>query len=462
MTATMWIVTLWAMMLPILALALRVLELRRDTFFLLVYVQALAYVDIAPLLASSDLSTAIQDRYAWVQTWALVLFQIPVMLAYVVMLRRRRRKLPTQREYRVSATRLALFVGGSCALGIAYFVIGAKYDLLYRRIGEELASVQLSMNLVEFALYRAFIELGPFLIVVQLFLLRTHTNMSSRLRAWAWVGVALTTLLFMGYALVNTRLNALLTLAIIYAVVNVTSDGHRRIGLGAALGTVVLAAAGLYALRVVANVRLSFSNGDGIFALQNFLPVATREGQLDDTLRWRLNGVDLIAIIADNVEAQGPALGTAWVVPFVLSLDPIVRTPFSVEAKRANLTSAKTWLLLRYGGVSKADYYSCMLSDAYGNFSIYGFLFAGLVVGSIVAVATASLRWSAAPVGVVFAAFALTRVLPFEQEFESILFGWYKLIPFVIAALLVCPLRRPARRPEPIASAGSAPILSFE
>jgi len=68
MTATMWIVTLWAMMLPILALALRVLELRRDTFFLLVYVQALAYVDIAPLLASSDLSTAIQDRYAWVQT----------------------------------------------------------------------------------------------------------------------------------------------------------------------------------------------------------------------------------------------------------------------------------------------------------------------------------------------------------------------------------------------------------
>jgi hypothetical protein len=42
----------------------------------------------------------------------------------------------------------------------------------------------------------------------------------------------------------------------------------------------------------------------------------------------------------------------------------------------------------------------------------------------------------------VFAAFAITRALPFEQEFESILFGWYKLVPFVLFALAVYPLRR--------------------
>jgi hypothetical protein len=52
------------------------------------------------------------------------------------------------------------------------------------------------------------------------------------------------------------------------------------------------------------------------------------------------------------------------------------------------------------------------------------------------------LRWSAAPAAVVFAAFAITRVLPFEQEFESLLFGWYKLVPFVLVALLFYPLRR--------------------
>lgn len=441
MTATMWIVTLWATMIPIVALALRILEFRRDTFFLLIYVQTLAYVDIAPLFASTDVNVAMQDRYGWVQMWALLLFQIPLMLTYVYVLRRRRRVLPTERRFHVSATRTTFFILGSALLGVCHFVVAAKYGLLYRRLGEELSSIQLSMNLVEFALYRSFVELGPFLIAAQLLLLRTQTDMSSRLRAWGLLGFAITMLLFMGFAIVNSRLTAVLTLATVYAIMNVTSNA-RRINFGAVVGTVLLAVGGLYALQVVVNVRLSVSNGDGIFALQNFLPMATRQGQLDDTLRWRMNGVDLIAIIADNVETQGPAFGTAWAVPFVLSLDPIVRTPFTVQAKRANLTSAKSWLLLRYGGVAKTDYYSCMLTDAYGNFSIYGFLLAALVLGPIIAFATAALRWSAAPVGLVFAAFAITRVLPFEQGFESILFGWYKLVPFILMALAFYPLRR--------------------
>jgi len=348
MTATMWIVTLWAVMIPVFALALHVLELRRDTFFLLVYVQTLAYLDIAPLFASSDVNVATQNRYGWIQAWALVLFQLPLILTYILVLRRRRRALPVERHFRISSWRLGIFIIGNGAFGVVYFIVAAKYGLLYRRLGEELSSTQLSMGIVEFGLYRAFTELGPFLMAVQLVLLRARTEMSPRLRAWGWVGLVMTTLLYMGYAMINTRLTALMTLAILYAIVNVTSDSRRRLGFATVLGTTLLAVGGLYALRVVTNVRLSFSNGAGILALQNFLPVASHEGQLDDTLRWRLNGVDLIAIIADNVEAQGPALGTAWAVPFVLSLDPIVRTPFTVEAKRANLTSAKTWLLLRY------------------------------------------------------------------------------------------------------------------
>jgi hypothetical protein len=264
------------------------------------------------------------------------------------------------------------------------------------------------------------------------------------MRVWARAGLAFPTVWFLGYAVVNSRLYAIIALAIPYGILNTTSRPDRRLSVGVVAGTLMLAMGALYFIRVVENVRLSIGSGEGVFVLENFLPIAAREGQQDDTLRWRLNGVDLIAIIADNVEAQGPALGTAWAVPFVLSLDPIVRTPFSVEAKRANLTSAKTWLLLRYGGLAKADYYSCMLSDAYGNFSIYGFLLAALFLGYALGAATAAIRWSAAPAALLFAVFAITRLLPFEQEFESLLFGWYKLIPFVLVILLVYPLRRAA------------------
>jgi hypothetical protein len=448
MTLAMWLIALWAALVPILALAFGQLELRRDTFFLFVYLQALIYVDIAPILVTSDVNSATVSRYTWVQSWALLLFQVPLVIIYSVVIRRRRRSLPSEREFRLSSVRLGVFVVGSCLFGVAYFIVATEYGLLYRRLGEDLANIQLTMNLAEFAMYRAFIELGPFLMAVQVLLLRTQTNMSRRVRLWVWVGLLLTSLLFMMYALINSRLTAVMTLATLYGIVNVTSSRTSRLNIGTVLGTIVVSLGGLYAMRVVANVRLAFGNDESIFALRNFLPVASREGQADDTLGWRLNGVDLIAMIADNVEAQGPAFGAAWAVPAVLSLDPIVRTPFTVAAKTANLTTAKSWLLLRYSGVGKTDYYSCMLSDVYGNFSIYGFLLPAVLLGIVLARATAALRWSASPAAIVFAAFAMTRVLPFEQEFGSLLFGWYKLVPFVLVALLFYPLRRPRTRTQ--------------
>jgi hypothetical protein len=439
---SLWLIALWATLIPILGLAFRALELRRDTFFLLVYVQSLAYVDFAPTFASAELNTTTVDRYVWVMFWALVLFQLPITIMYAVGIRRRQRRLPTDRDFVVSPVRLAIFTIGCIVFGIAYWVIAAENGLLYRRLGEELSTVQLALSLPEFAVYRSFMELGPFLMSVQLLILRTQRTMSRGFRSLSWAGLILTGGLFMSYGLINSRLVALMTLVTMFGIVNVTSRRAKPLSIGMVLTTGVVAVTGLYAMRVVNNVRLTLATGGSMFDPANFLPVASAEGQNDDTLRWRLNGVDLIAMIADNVEAQGPAMGSAWTVPFVLSLDPIVRTPFTIAAKTANLTSAKSWLMLRYSGVGKADYYSCMLTDVYGNFSIYGFLLPAIVLGVVLARATAALRWSAKPAAVVFAAFAITRVLPFEQGFESILFMWYKLVPFVLVALVFYPLRR--------------------
>jgi hypothetical protein len=439
---SLWLIALWATLIPILGLAFHALELRRDTFFLLVYVQSLAYVDFAPTLASAELNTTTVDRYAWVMFWALVLFQLPITIIYAIGIRRRQRRLPADRDFVVSPVRLAIFTIGSIVFGIAYWVIAAENGLLYRRLGEELSSVQLALSLPEFAVYRSFMELGPFLMSIQLLILRTQRTMSSGFRSLSWAGLLLTSALYMSYGLVNSRLVALMTLVTMFGIVNVTSRRAKQLSVGMVLAAGVVAVTGLYAMRVVNNVRLTLGTGGSVFDPRNFLPVAATEGQNDDTLRWRLNGVDLIAMIADNVEAQGPAMGRAWAVPFVLSLDPIVRTPFTIAAKTANLTSAKSWLMLRYSGVGKADYYSCMLTDVYGNFSIYGFLLPAILLGVVLARATAALRWSAKPAAIVIAAFAITRILPFEQEFEVVLFTWYKLIPFLLVALVFYPLRR--------------------
>lgn len=439
----MWMIALWAILIPLLAIAAGWLRPRRDVFLLLVYAQSIIYIDIAPTLASSDVNAAMQARYVWVQAFVLGLFQLPLILLYCATMRRRRRRYGDERTFDVSRWRLATFVVVCTLHGIAYFVIAAKYGLLYRRVADELPTIQLSMSLVELAIYRSFIELGPFLIAAQLVLLRTHPPMS---RGVAWTsraGLAITTLLFLAYAMVNSRLYSIMVIAMLLGVVSVTSSGERRLRPTTILAIMIAGLGCLYVIRVVNGVRASFASGRSLASLDNFLPFSSaRSSTPDDEYRWRLNGVDLIAMIADNVEAQGPAMGSAWAVPFILSLDPIVKTPFTTEAKRASLTTAKTWLLLRYAGVSKADYYSCMLSDAYGNFAVFGFLFAAAIVGVVLATATAALRWSSAPAALLFAIFALERILPFEQGLETILFGWLKLVPFVIAFLLIFPLRR--------------------
>ena len=445
----MWVVALGAVLAIGVALATGALQLRRDSFFLLFYLQSVAYLNIAPTLAAPDVNVALQERYVWIQSWAFVLFQLPLLLLYCTLIRRRARHAAATRSFVFSRWRLQLFIGGAMVLGVGYFVVAARYGVVYRRIGgEELAAAQLRMSLPELAVYRTFLELGTFISAALLLVLRLPSNISPAFQRIARVGFAGATFLWLAYAATNSRLSAAMTIAMLYAVMNVTARTGRKFDPQLVMGAVLVVVGVVYTMQVVSNIRLSYSTGGGLFALENFLPIGSQGGQLDDTLRWRMNGIDLIAIIAENVETQGAAHGGAWAVPFVLSLDPIVRTPFTLAAKAAALTSAKSWLLLRYGGVSKTDYYSCMLSDAYGNFSIYGFLFAAAVSAFVLAIATGALSWSGSPAAICLGLFALTRILPFEQEFSTLLFGWLKLIPFVLLGVAFYPLRR-NRQPAP-------------
>ena len=51
--------------------------------------------------------------------------------------------------------------------------------------------------------------------------------------------------LYMSFALINTRLTALMTLVTMYGIVNVTSRATRRFNLGVVMGTLVVALGGL-------------------------------------------------------------------------------------------------------------------------------------------------------------------------------------------------------------------------
>jgi hypothetical protein len=334
--------------------------------------------------------------------------------------------------------------------------VALSRNLLYRRLGHVgLAAAQLDLSIAEFAFYRTFMELAPFLAVLFPAALRLGRATPGTRLLWR-AGFAVVGSVYAVNVVVNSRLWAVLFGAAVYGVLTVTAARPRSVRPERAVFAVVAVLLGFYALRVSENVRGRIANGGSAFDPANLLPTAPPEDG-DLGVEWRLNGVDLMAMIADRVEAEGPALGRAWAVPLLVSLDPIVRTSLTEQLKRAALTTAKSYLLLAYAGVGLPDYYSCSVSDAYGNLGLAGFVVVAVTLGGLVAYATAGLVSTAAPGGVVLACFVLSRILPFEQEFATLLFGWFKLVPLVGAVLLINPL---GRATAPLAARGRlAPAL---
>ena len=436
MNPQFWLPLVCAVALLLGALASGRLSVTDDFFLVFIYSQSLIYIDVAPTLAASNLSYATGERYATLQWTVLLLFQIPLVLVYLW--RRGRHTDATATPMPVDVPRAALLFGGSLALALVYFAIGLRHDLLFRRAGN-VTTGQLELSFIEFALFRSFTEVGTFLIAVQLFVIR-RCDPSERPR-WMTASFALSALAFLVYALINSRMMSVLFLATLYGMYIMTARERVRMRLSVVLAGALAVIAGLYSLRVANNVRQAYGAGDSVFAAANFSPVVVDRGTQSDPWTSRLNGLDLIVLISDNVERTGPAWGRAWAIPFVISLDPIVRTEFTVQAKRVELTTAKSFLLLMYAGIAVPDYYSCMLSDAYGNLGALGFLAAALVLAVVLAWALPRIGGAGTPLSIALALFALTRVLAFEQEFGAVLYGWIKMVPFVLAVMLVFPLR---------------------
>ena len=130
---------------------------------------------------------------------------------------------------------------------------------------------------------------------------------------------------------------------------------------------------------------------------------------------------------------------SVWLTLGVMAATPALLT--------AVIGLTRPTLAERFGnwGSVVTDTYSCMLSDAYGNFGNASFLAVGLTLALLMGLATRALHLSRSPARILVAVFVVSRVLPFEQEFASLLFGWWKLVPVVVLVLCVGPLvSRPA------------------
>jgi hypothetical protein len=417
----------------------------RHFFFLFFFSLTVAYLDVFPVLSLHEYAETalvglrvgppaeiVQD-YAIVQFYCLCFFQLPLVLGYFGLgLRPRGRRIVSN-------------PGGSRAIAIASIVFSLLFlwvllseGLLMARVSVDLTPVLIEMPFFKFFVYRLFQESGVFLIGVLFFLAHFSAGPARQLVWAAWV----TTVGAYGiWAVFNSRWSLLLLVVCSLGFwLAARGDKMPSPRVFARMASCVVL--GAYLATIVVNVRrIGFEDR---LSWRYFVPQGL--GAFGDEQSYmRLNGIDLMARLLPGIEREGPALGAAWgSVGWYLRrfTDPKGFDEFRLSRK----TTAKTYLMARYLGWDLTDYFSCTLTDLFGNFHVFGLLGGAVLLVMLLRFSASRFMAPRDGAALVLAVFVIVHAIVFDQEAVGLLFGWTKQLPILFAVLALRPFRVAAGR----------------
>jgi hypothetical protein len=410
----------------------------KSPVFPLVAAQAVVYLLVAPALVVWLDDPGARRGYATVQIEQLVFFLIPFFAIYLALATPRARSHIVAVE--VSAKRMLFLSAAFLAYDITYWVTVARLDLFTRRLGTDVIAElfgQLSLHelfVLRFHDTTVFLFPALFLVIA----LRATDRHIRRIGKFL-LTVAVASLLV--HTLLNSRLQ-LVVGAFALAVVFMR--------LRPPLGRRVLVKAGstfvLVTLLLMASTYAIRENRDWFGAAGPDDAAADRLERLGDPSHmaneWikRLDCVDLVNTIKPSLSRSGFAKGEAWRVPFYMLFGAFLDSEEYAAVKAEGLTTAKAWLLDRHTMIGLRDYYSCALTDAFGNFGYFGYLLAAFYFAIVILVAE-RLLYSARPNALLLGIALLVHVVVFEAELFTQLFGWLKFAPAVVALMFLNPIR---------------------
>lgn len=411
---------------------------RRHFFFLFYLAIVCVYLQIAPVFSQLAETPAlvfvynmarVQDlrpEYGWLQVAALLSFQVPLMLTYFSL--KRRQPLGELAGHPVRATLLAIVMGG---FALAFVGVLVRNELWSVRLGDALTDRFMQLPPVEFAVFRLYQECGLFVVGLMLFAWRYSVGTARR---WCFGAFVLVTAVFGGFNLLNSRwfVTSLLVCLVGWMVMSSPVPPVRRhLARLAVVATIGLVA--VYLSILVVNIR---NASDGV-SVASLSPL--RGGVFADTQGInRLDCIDLMARLHGPLQREGPAYLRSWG-----QVTWIVRRfvdPEGFDAYRlARQTTAKSYLMREYLGVVASDYFSCTVTDLYGNFRLAGFVVGALVLGCLFGWTTGALAAPRSGAVLIVALFVLTQIVIFDQEAVSTLFGWPRKLPVLAVALALRP-----------------------
>ncbi|MBA4381380.1 MAG: hypothetical protein C0406_02335 [Sideroxydans sp.] len=143
----------------------------------------------------------------------------------------------------------------------------------------------------------------------------------------------------------------------------------------------------------------------------------------------------------ESLQSGGYEWGLAWERPLVTLLGQTIGLEKAAEYKINAITTAKSYLMEKHTNILSKDYPSCMVTDLWGNFWIYGLPIAAGIIAMCFVVLRHGLNSSIFPaVFISSLVFAFYFVI-FEKEFIDWLFGWIKLLPGIALLVILNPIR---------------------
>lgn len=440
-----------------LALAV-VLPVRWNSLFYFVLAQASVYCFVAPTYVAIDDGLVGDELGGWYLHSQLLclLFFLPAMLASYIGVKQRVRRVSPRPGLSVSSARLFPFVV-VCSVGaVAYFLLLASNDLLFRRIGHSaLAAQYLHLSTPVYLFIRVFDRLLMSLVIVNCLAFRFASGESQK--RLAGIGFAVTATVQIVVVSINSRFELINTFALI-ALVNMIwlTTQHRprrRPPYRVAFAAVLLLSCLVFTVKFRENWQGTMMATIDAMA-SNVTEPREKLGDAAYKVAARVDGIDLIARMGPALQEDGFSWGESWRPNLMATVGFLWDAQQARDIKADLGTTPKHHLMFEYAGIDSPDYQSCVLTDSYGNFGIGGMVLAGLVIGGLIAFVGHSLKAPHSRLALFVAVVGLQIVSQFEGSLlELLLLDWIRHLPSVALLHMTCPLQtrcrlRPAARPS--------------
>lgn len=456
-----WSLTLLAAVVFARLLWAKKLSVLRDWFIVVYFLEIWVQLHLLPTLylqASNLVADGISrpdDELAWyyviIQLAGIILFEWPFLFLYLrgvgrTALARPRREGSIRLRPVPGRVFIVSLIG--MVFTLTYLTVALRFGLLRMpRDSNLIPYLLLGLDTVIYAILRMFVYAGLFLASVLLVLAFQSRHSALPIRVFVWTAFSFTSAVWMLQALLFNRWEVTFGIVVLIGVVLSQKEwlgqwykSTRRPKMMRIVFVGVLLL--LYLMRVTYNYRFNYIESEGL-KLANLNPFISYEIPYyeNQDLRWRLNGVDLMARITPRALSEGYALGAGWEYAFYCSVGQWI-PGVSVEDYKLNpLTDTKAYLEYRYTGYRLSDWPNSFLTDLYGNLSFFGFILAAWLLSKVFVFANRSLSSPRSVWDCLFGLFLISQTMMFESGFSGWLFGLLRPLPLLLCFLVLRPFK---------------------